>query len=388
MPGRTVDLDQRAGLGRQREQLLVVEIVSGARRHHAIGGMRDHRHQRVAQRADVAVHQLLTALAGALVQRRQHDVEPLQQAVGKIEPAVGQDVGFAAVQNRDPGMAFAQLRNLVRLARDVARTQIARGGGALRMIGDGHVLVSERAAGDDHALDGVAAVAPDRVHVQVAANLAAGDQCRELAAARGLHLLLAVSDFWRNQRQIERGINLLFRRRHPQRIVVAVKSPRGEAQPGRRRRVLQRGKMLARAGQVEQCGTRRLRLGKTDPDLHAVDEKVKTPRAAVQPARLRERQQLIDRLARGADRRQQLDVADGVLAAAQGSKRLRPAHAGQRPQPAQQRFGDGDGTAQRDARNRRAKRRQGGFDLLRRRRPQARVFVDRAVRQARSEIGT
>ena len=59
-------------------------------------------------RGAVALHQLLGRVAGALVQRRQHDVEPLEDAVRKIEPAVGQDVDLAAVQDRDLRISLAQ----------------------------------------------------------------------------------------------------------------------------------------------------------------------------------------------------------------------------------------------------------------------------------------
>ena len=70
-------------------------------RHEAVGRVRDERHQRVLHRRHVALHQLLRRLACRVVQRREHDIEALEDPVGEVEPAVGQDVDLAAVQDRD-----------------------------------------------------------------------------------------------------------------------------------------------------------------------------------------------------------------------------------------------------------------------------------------------
>ena len=145
----------------------------------------------------------------------------------------------------------------------------------------------------------------------------------------------------------------------------------------RHKRRLKRGEVFPRAGQVEQCGAGGVWFGKTDPDLHAIDDKVETARAAVQPARrLGQRQRPIHGFSRVGGGCQKLDVAHGVVAAPQRSKRLRPAHAGKSTQPAQQRFCNRHGPAERDARNRCPQRRQGRLDLLHRPGRQSGVFVD------------
>ncbi len=79
------------------------------------------------------------------------------------------------------------------------------------MIGDRDVLVFERPARLDHRLDRIAAIAPRGVHVKVAANVAAADELRQGSARRGRDLVLAVSDFDRDARQPERGVDLVFR---------------------------------------------------------------------------------------------------------------------------------------------------------------------------------
>ena len=65
-----------------------------------------------------------------VVERRQHDVELLEDRVLEIEPAVRQDVDFDAVEDRHPGKALAQRVDLVALPRDVVARQRPRGGSA------------------------------------------------------------------------------------------------------------------------------------------------------------------------------------------------------------------------------------------------------------------
>ncbi len=113
---RAVDLDDRAGLDGHREQPVVVEIVARPVRHQPVGRVRDERDQRMLHRREIALQQLVGRVAGALVQRRQHDVEPLEDRVREVEPAVGQDVDLAAVQDRDLRIPLAQARDLVGLA--------------------------------------------------------------------------------------------------------------------------------------------------------------------------------------------------------------------------------------------------------------------------------
>ena len=119
-----------------------------------------------------------------IVERRQHDVEALEDGVLEIEAAVGQDVDLDAVEDRHPGKLLAQRVDLFALPRDVVARQRARRGGAGRVVGDRDVLVPERMAARDHRLERVAAVAVGRVHVQVAADVARVDERRQTGPMR------------------------------------------------------------------------------------------------------------------------------------------------------------------------------------------------------------
>ncbi len=103
--------------------------------------------------ARLRARQPIGVLPRVVVERRQDDVELLEDGVLEIEPAIRQDVDLDAVEDRHPRKALAQLVDLVALVRDVVARQRPRGGSARRVIGDGHVLVAERVAALDHRLE-------------------------------------------------------------------------------------------------------------------------------------------------------------------------------------------------------------------------------------------
>ena len=99
--GRRVDLDRlavRAGGGEDR---LEVDVVGLARVEAAAGGMREHVHAGVAERAHDARGHLRARLLEARVHGGQHHVQLGQHLVGEVERAVGQDVALAAGQDAD-----------------------------------------------------------------------------------------------------------------------------------------------------------------------------------------------------------------------------------------------------------------------------------------------
>ena len=75
-----------------------------------------------------------------------------------------------------------------------------------------------------------------------------------------------------------------------------------------------------------------------------------------------ERENRVEGRARIGGLRDDLDVADHVLAAPQGSDGFSPGNAGCLAQPRENRIGDRHRPAERNARNRRAQRRQGAGD--------------------------
>ena len=77
--------------------------------------MRDDRDQGVLHRGFVPPHQCRRRVAGAIVERREDNVEALQQPIGKIKASVGKNVDFDAVKNGNWRVTFTRRRNRVRL---------------------------------------------------------------------------------------------------------------------------------------------------------------------------------------------------------------------------------------------------------------------------------
>ena len=98
---RAVDFDDRARLGCGREDPVVVEVVAAPVRDEPVGRMRDDGDHRVLHRGQIPALERRGRLAGIVVERRQDDVELLQDAVREIEPAIRKDVHLAAVQDLD-----------------------------------------------------------------------------------------------------------------------------------------------------------------------------------------------------------------------------------------------------------------------------------------------
>ena len=53
---------------------------------------------------------MIRSMSGSMVERRQHEVEPFEHPIRKIEAPIGQDVDFAAVQDCDVRKPLAQGR--------------------------------------------------------------------------------------------------------------------------------------------------------------------------------------------------------------------------------------------------------------------------------------
>ena len=86
-------------------------------------------------------------------------------------------------------------------------------GQRLGVVRDGDVLVAQGAGGFGHLLERGAAVARDRVHVQIAADLGQFDQARQAALGGGLDLALVLAQLRRNPGQAESLVDALPRSR-------------------------------------------------------------------------------------------------------------------------------------------------------------------------------
>ncbi len=211
-----------------------------------------------------------------MVQRREHDIESLEDPVRKIQTAVRHDVHFASVQDRDVGDALPQCRDLLGLGPDCLRGQRARGPRLRRVVGHGDVLVSQVAARPDHRFDRVAAVAPHRVHVQIAADVLPHQQAGQLTTGRHVDFLVAVPNFGRDEGQPERRVDLGLGGgraqravRRPQTVGRQLPSPLGGAR-------LQRTIVRRRAGQTQQDRPGVAQVGKADTDLRAIHHHIQS----------------------------------------------------------------------------------------------------------------
>ena len=145
--GDAVDLDRlavRAGGGEDR---LEVDVVGLARAEAAPGGMHEHVHAGVAERAHDARGHLRARLLEARVHGGQHDVELGQHLVGEVERAVGQDVALGAGQDAD-AEARLQRRGWPRdLRAQLLHAEAAGDRRRARVVGDDDVLVAARLGG-------------------------------------------------------------------------------------------------------------------------------------------------------------------------------------------------------------------------------------------------
>ena len=157
------------------------------------------------------------------------------------------------------GIPLAQRARSLGLPLHAVERQVARGGRVRRVIGDRHVLVAERAARLDHRLDRVAAVAPRRVHVEIAADVAARRPAS--AARRGRRSAISSSPFRISggmQRQAERRVDVRLGRPPGVRVPsLACRPSAFSVQPGRGGVRAQRLEVRARSGQVQQRRRRR-----------------------------------------------------------------------------------------------------------------------------------
>ena len=93
------------------------------------------------------------------------------------------------------------------------------------MIGDRDVFVAELLAGQHHCFDAVAAIAPGRMHVEVAADMAFEHEPGQRVAFSGLDLVISGAQLRRNERQIESIVEVVFRRA-PYDATIATREPR------------------------------------------------------------------------------------------------------------------------------------------------------------------
>ena len=121
---------------------VVIHLVPASRADDLVGRMRQNVDERMSNGSKTELGQSCRAQAGALVKRREHDVEAFELAIGEIQPPVSQDVDLHPVKDGQLRVPDSESFDFMALPRDLIRAQGMRRAGMLGVIGDGDVLVS------------------------------------------------------------------------------------------------------------------------------------------------------------------------------------------------------------------------------------------------------
>ncbi len=99
--GIGVDFDHRAGRGGRVDDRVEVDGVAVASQQEPARGMAEHRDSRVGRRPDQPARHLVARQAENRMDARDHVVETVEQLVGIIERAVGQDVALGPLEESE-----------------------------------------------------------------------------------------------------------------------------------------------------------------------------------------------------------------------------------------------------------------------------------------------
>ena len=133
------------------------------------------------------------AHAVAVVNARDHHVQPLEDGVGIVQRAVGEDVRLRPPQQAH-GYLLLHPRDLVPLGAEPVHAEAARIRRGGRVVGDGEVAHAARLRGPRHLLHRVAAVGVHGVAVDEPLDVVQADQVGgQTASARGLDLALVLA---------------------------------------------------------------------------------------------------------------------------------------------------------------------------------------------------
>ena len=230
-------------------------------------GVAEHVHERVLHGPDDAIGHARRGHVEDGVDRREDHVQFGQDFVVEVQGAVGQDVHFAATQDADVGMVFLDARDLGGLRPERRSIHAGDHPGRGGVVGDRDVLVPPLRSRPHHAPNRGGSVAPGRVHVEVARDVAALDQAGKAAAGprQGGGVLAQLR---RDPGQVQRRVHRLLR---TDRSVRAAEPGRRERQTHAARPVLHGLQVLRRTRQVVGNGPDDpLRHG-PQPARHAVE---------------------------------------------------------------------------------------------------------------------
>ena len=139
-----------------------------------------------------------------------HPVERLDQVVGIVERAVEADVDLRAGEQAEAAFALVPGADLLDPLPEALGGDVVAEAVAGRVVGDRHVGVAALASRRRHLLQRVAAVGEGGVGVQVAADVAEGDQVGQLAFARRLQLAAPLAQLRLDVGVAERRVDVLL----------------------------------------------------------------------------------------------------------------------------------------------------------------------------------
>ena len=141
-------------------------------------------HVGVAQRLLYALRHLPSRHSLPAVHACLHPVELRKDIVGKVEPAVREDVALHTAQDAERRQHFVRRRDLLGLTTQLVAGQAADGPDSGRVVADREVLIAAVPGGAAHLLDACPSVRPRRVAMEVAADVVRVDELRRLASER------------------------------------------------------------------------------------------------------------------------------------------------------------------------------------------------------------
>jgi hypothetical protein len=142
------------------------------------------------------------------------------------------------------------------------------------MVRDRQIFVAEGDALHDHGLDGVATIAPVRVHMQIAADIRAGDQRRQPAHERGFYRFAVVAKLGWDKRETERRVDIFLARRQHSRAVGRPEPLVVKHEPLIERHPAKPIQVTLAAGELQQLRAGNLRNPAVNRNLSAVDREI------------------------------------------------------------------------------------------------------------------
>ena len=162
----------------------------------------------VVHRRDDTFRHLPLGLPEPRVNARHHHVEVGKDAVREVDPAVHTDVALGAGEDGDAAAAFAvDPLDLAHLVGQALRGEAAGDMKGLCVVADGDVLVAERRRGLRHLADGVGALAPPGMDVEVAPDRTVADEVGQGPGPGGLDLAAVLPEFRLDPGKAERPVD-------------------------------------------------------------------------------------------------------------------------------------------------------------------------------------